>query len=189
MHYLGMIGQPRRTHSYNEGHGFEAWNQIATVGSFILGVGVFIGVVQFIHSFYSKKLKPAGKKSHGTLGHSNGLCHHLLKIIILPELQSSKLVIKHGKIITGKKNRSEKRALGRSWRAYARPIMVSSHHCIWTFVMAIGLLFHQSIDASGELARDYTIAIAGGGVFVIGVIMWAIEGPRGYHLFPKENEE
>ena len=54
MHYLGMIGQPRRTHSYNEGHGFEAWNQIATVGSFILGVGVFIGVVQFIHSFYSK---------------------------------------------------------------------------------------------------------------------------------------
>ena len=61
MHYLGMIGQPRRTHSYNEGHGFEAWNQIATVGSFILGVGVFIGVVQFIHSFYSKRLKPAGK--------------------------------------------------------------------------------------------------------------------------------
>ena len=40
---------------------FEAWNQIATVSSFILGVGVFIGVLQFIHSFYSKKLKPAGK--------------------------------------------------------------------------------------------------------------------------------
>ena len=34
---------------------------IATVGSFILGVGVLIGVLQFIHSFYSKKLKPAGK--------------------------------------------------------------------------------------------------------------------------------
>ena len=39
MHYLGMIGQPRRTHSYNEGHGF-AWNQITTIGAFILGVGM-----------------------------------------------------------------------------------------------------------------------------------------------------
>ena len=60
---------------------------------------------------------------------------------------------------------------------------------IGLFVMALGLLFHQSIDASGELARDYTTAIAGGVVFVVGVIMWAIEGPCGYHLFPKENEE
>ena len=61
MHYLGMIGQPRRTHSYNEGHGFETWNQIATIGAFILGVGVLIGFIQFIHAFRSKKLKPAGK--------------------------------------------------------------------------------------------------------------------------------
>ena len=42
--------------------------------------------------------------------------------------------------------------------------------------MLIGLLFHQSIDASGELARDYTMAIAGGVVFVVGVIMWALKG-------------
>jgi len=24
---------------------------------------------------------------------------------------------------------------------------------------------------------------------VVGIIMWALEGPGGYHLFPKEEEE
>ena len=55
MHYLGMIGQPRRTHSYNEGHGFETWNQIATIGAFILGVGIVIGVYQFFSAFFQQK--------------------------------------------------------------------------------------------------------------------------------------
>ena len=63
-----------------------------------------------------------------------------------------------------KENRSEKEPLDdhgvhmpdRSWC----PLITA----FGLFVMAIGLLFHQSIDASGELARDYTIAIAGGGV-------------------------
>jgi cytochrome c oxidase subunit 1 len=57
------------------------------------------------------------------------------------------------------------------------------------FVMVLGFLFHQSIDASGELVRNYTLAIIGGAVFVLGVIMWAMEGPGGYHLFPKEKDE
>jgi len=61
MHYLGMIGQPRRTHTYNEGHGFETWNQIATIGAFILGVGIVIGIYQFVNSFFNKKLKSSGK--------------------------------------------------------------------------------------------------------------------------------
>ena len=55
--------------------------------------------------------------------------------------------------------------------------------------MVLGFLFHQSIDASGELVRNYTMAIVGGVIFVLGVIMWAMEGPGGYHLFPKEKEE
>ena len=67
--------------------------------------------------------------------------------------------------------------------------MVPIDYWNWSFCYATGLLFHQSIDASGELARDYKMAIAGGVVFIVGVIMWALEGPCGYHLFPKENDE
>ena len=48
-------------HTYNEGHGFEMWNQAATIGAFILGVGIVIGIYQFVNSFFNKKLQPAGK--------------------------------------------------------------------------------------------------------------------------------
>jgi hypothetical protein len=52
------------------------------------------------------------------------------------------------------------------------------------------MLFHQSVDVNtGEIIRNYTPAIAGGVVAILGIIMWAIEGPAGYHLFPKEDEE
>ena len=51
------------------------------------------------------------------------------------------------------------------------------------------MLFHRSIDPSGELVRDYTYPIIGGVVMIAGIIMWALEGPGGYHLFPKEEEE
>ena len=160
MHYLGMIGQPRRTHSYNEGHGFEAWNQIATVGSFILGVGVFIGVVQFIHSFYSKRLKPAGKNPwdarslEWTL--SSPVKDYNFARTPIIKARDQAWENNHGT----KDNQSEKEPLDdhgvhmpdRSWC----PLITG----IGLFVMLIGLLFHQSIDASGELARDYTMAIA-----------------------------
>ena len=51
------------------------------------------------------------------------------------------------------------------------------------------MLFHASIDSTGELVRDYTVAIVGGIISITGMIMWSLEGPGGYHLFPKENEE
>ena len=55
--------------------------------------------------------------------------------------------------------------------------------------LALGLLFSRTVNELGELDRSYNMAIAGGGVFILGVIMWALEGPGGYHLFPKEEEE
>ena len=189
MHYLGMIGQPRRTHSYNEGHGFEAWNQIATVGSFILGVGIFIGVVQFIHSFYSKRLKPAGKNPWDARSLEWTLSSPVkdYNFARTPKIKARDQAWENN--YGSKENHSEKEPLDdhgvhmpdRSWC----PLITA----FGLFVMALGLLFHKSIDATGELVRDYKMAIVGGVVFVVGVIMWALEGPRGYHLFPKENEE
>jgi len=39
MHILGLQGMPRRMDSYSEAHGFTFWNQVASVGSLILGIG------------------------------------------------------------------------------------------------------------------------------------------------------
>ena len=61
---------------------------------------------------------------------------------------------------------------------------------IGLFIFVLGLLFRESIEVSASyFATPYEVAIGGCSVFVLGIILWALEGPAGYHLFPKENEE
>ncbi len=42
MHILGLNGMPRRTYRYPEGLGFEFWNFLATVGSFLIAVSMLV---------------------------------------------------------------------------------------------------------------------------------------------------
>src|SRR3546814_13748803 len=42
MHVLGLEGMPRLTHSYFEGYGFNVWNLLSTVGSFLIAVSFLI---------------------------------------------------------------------------------------------------------------------------------------------------
>jgi cytochrome c oxidase subunit 1 len=57
-HVLGLEGMPRRIYTYRTGFGWEIYNQISTVGSFILAVG--IGLI-FINVLWSlKKGRRAG---------------------------------------------------------------------------------------------------------------------------------
>ena len=45
MHWLGTEGMPRRIYTYFPGQGFEFWNLVATLGSYILGLSVLVFVV------------------------------------------------------------------------------------------------------------------------------------------------
>ncbi len=42
MHILGLNGMPRRTYRYPEGLGFEFWNFIATLGSFLIAASMLV---------------------------------------------------------------------------------------------------------------------------------------------------
>ena len=50
MHILGLLGMPRRIYTYEPGSGFGPLNMVVTIGSFILGLGVLISVVDFLVS-------------------------------------------------------------------------------------------------------------------------------------------
>jgi cytochrome c oxidase subunit 1 len=190
MHYLGMIGQPRRTHSYNEGHGFETWNQIATVGAFILGVGIAIGVYQFVTAAFNKKLKPAGKNPWDarTLEWTLSSPVKEYNFARTPIINARDQAWENN--YGPEEKHSKKEPLDdhgvhmpdRSWY----PLLTG----LGFLGLVLGMLFHQSVDVNtGEIIRNYTGAIAGGVVAILGIIMWALEGPAGYHLFPKEEEE
>src|SRR5438105_3694403 len=50
MHIAGILGQPRRTYTYQAGLGWTAPNLISTVGSFLLGLGILITFVNWVWS-------------------------------------------------------------------------------------------------------------------------------------------
>jgi len=47
MHIAGLLGQPRRTYTYEAGLGWDIYNLLSTLGAFLLGIGVIITLVNW----------------------------------------------------------------------------------------------------------------------------------------------
>jgi cytochrome c oxidase subunit 1 len=58
MHILGLQGMPRRQHTYEEGYGFELWNQVATVGAFIIALSILLFFFNVVQSYRRHKANP-----------------------------------------------------------------------------------------------------------------------------------
>jgi cytochrome c oxidase subunit 1 len=63
MHILGLQGMPRRMHTYDDAMGFNLWNFVATIGSFILAVGTLWVLVNALISY--RAWKAAGSPNVG----------------------------------------------------------------------------------------------------------------------------
>jgi cytochrome c oxidase subunit 1 len=48
MHFLGFMGQPRRTYTYDSGMGWATLNLLATIGAFIIALSVLVFLVNVI---------------------------------------------------------------------------------------------------------------------------------------------
>jgi cytochrome c oxidase subunit 1 len=58
MHVLGLQGMARRIDSYSPGFGFEFWNMVSTIGSFLIALSIAIFVVNVIRSAMKAKGQP-----------------------------------------------------------------------------------------------------------------------------------
>ena len=58
MHILGLQGMPRRTYRYDNDLGFDLWNKVATVGSFILALGVLMFLINIARSRHNPNPGP-----------------------------------------------------------------------------------------------------------------------------------
>ncbi|MTV23999.1 cytochrome ubiquinol oxidase subunit I [Nitriliruptoraceae bacterium ZYF776] len=41
-HWLGLVGMPRRIWTYEEGLGWDGWNLVSSLGSFVMGIGMLV---------------------------------------------------------------------------------------------------------------------------------------------------
>jgi heme/copper-type cytochrome/quinol oxidase subunit 1 len=50
MHVSGLLGMPRRIYTYHAGLGWDLWNLLSTVGSFVLAAGIFVTMANVFRS-------------------------------------------------------------------------------------------------------------------------------------------
>ncbi len=67
MHFLGLLGMPRRTWTYMEGLGFGEMNLTATVGSFLLAASILVFFWNFFRSMKAGEEAPANPWGASTL--------------------------------------------------------------------------------------------------------------------------
>ncbi|HYH78779.1 MAG TPA: cytochrome c oxidase subunit I [Longimicrobium sp.] len=63
MHFVGMFGMPRRTWTYGPEQGFTIWNQVETIGSFIIALATLIFAVNLFTAW--KRGRVAGPNPWG----------------------------------------------------------------------------------------------------------------------------
>jgi cytochrome c oxidase subunit I+III len=63
MHIAGLLGMPRRIYTYHAGLEWGLWNLLSTIGSYVLTLGIFVVVVNFVRSL--RRGAPAGPDPWG----------------------------------------------------------------------------------------------------------------------------
>ncbi|MFN0177955.1 MAG: cytochrome c oxidase subunit I [Gemmatimonadales bacterium] len=67
MHFLGLHGMPRRVYTYPEGLGFEFWNQVQTMGSFVIALSFVVFIINLIKTWKGPANAPADPWHGATL--------------------------------------------------------------------------------------------------------------------------
>jgi cytochrome c oxidase subunit 1 len=181
MHFLGLIGMPRRTHTYLSGFGWDGYNMICSIGAFILGFAVLLFVVDIV--LLMTKGKPAGNDPWNArtlewATTSPPRSYNFARIPIIPA-RDALWEHKHGaenrKITFVEEGSQGIHMPSQSWM----PLVT----CFGFVPLGLGICLMQA----GVAYMGY-VAIGGLVIIALGATLWAIEGPGGYHIHPQEDE-
>ncbi len=189
MHFLGMMGMPRRTHTYKAGMGWEEGNMLSTIGALILGLGI---AVFFLHMLWAARYgKKAGRNPWDarTLEWATDSPPKPYNFAAIPivKVRDQVWAENHGHPEEKMGFLRVKNGCGihmpdRSWY----PLL----SCLGLFVMGMGLVFHGAevkifgLTLGGLGWRGFLLPIIGFTFMFLCFVLWALEGPGGYHLHP-----
>ena len=193
MHILGMSGMPRRTHTYKAEMGWGDANFWSTIGALILGFGILGVVIQVIYSCFRGKPSGDNPWDARTLEWVTSSPPKPYNFGFTPLVKARDQAWEN--TYGPAEKRMEKIAPGhhgihmpdQSWW----PLVVA----IGLFIAGLGMIFHkQPLDLLIPFASPETLVsllhIFAPGMLLtfVGIYMWALEGPGGYHLHPDPEE-
>jgi len=192
MHFLGLNGMARRTHSYDSALGLDGLNTLATLGSFILAFGVLILVIHVIRDCFVGEKTSFDHWDARTIEWSLPLPVPVYNFAELPNVQyrdqfwfdkHPELAHSHG--------HSTDVAHGTGHAATGHSSHQGGHHddhgvhlpgqSWYPLMMSIGIF----LLVFGGLYNSLTLAIIGFSVICVGAYAWAFEGIGGKHVKPE----
>jgi len=182
MHFLGMFGMPRRTHTYLAGTEWGPLNLLCTIGAFILAFGILLFLIDIWRT--CRKGPPAGNdpwdgRTLEWLTSSPPAVYNFAKTPVA-KARDALWAHKHG---------NEAYRLGGN---EAGPEGIHMPSKSWfPLLTSSGFLFvglGMTMMSAGVSYMGY-LAIFGLLTTTVGIYLWALEGPGGYHIHPEEDEK
>jgi len=181
MHFLGLNGMPRRTFTYDGNMGWNTPNMIATIGAFVLGIGIAIYFAVMIYTYFKGERVKKDPWDGRTLEWSlpNPPPVHNFDVTPHVHARDAYWYEKHHKEeieAENAKQAAEDEAHGgihmpsNSWF----PIITAAG-------MLTGAIFFCNHNMTG--------AVVGLIITFFGAWMWSLEGPGGYHLHPTRDQQ
>ena len=184
MHIAGLLGMPRRVYTYDASSGWQIYNLISTLGTFVLGIGILLFVINVFYSL--RRGEAAGNNPWGadSLEWSTASPPPNYGFARLPQVRGRHPLWQQQDVFEGD-DRTGRLLAGLSgwpltWRAAmtttvldAQPLEIFrvAGPSIWPFVTAIGLMLIftaeifslRSLVLAGALIMIGWLALAGSG--------------------------
>ncbi len=181
MHFLGLNGMPRRTFTYDGNMGWDSANFIATIGSYVLGVGIAYYFFVMIYTYFKGEKVGRDPWDGRTLEWSipNPPPAHNFDVTPTVHARDAFWYEKHHKAEIA----AEKAKQAAADEAHGGIHMPSNSW--FPIITATGMLIGSLLFAFHHIAG----AIVGLAITFFGAWMWAVEGPGGYHLHPTKSDD
>jgi cytochrome c oxidase subunit I+III len=88
MHISGLLGMPRRVYTYPGGLDWDPWMLVATLGSYVLAVGLLLVVVGIVHALRRGPAAPADPWGGDTLEWATSSPPRPYNFAVVPEVHS-----------------------------------------------------------------------------------------------------
>ena len=177
MHFLGLNGMPRRTWTYDADMGWNAGNLVATLGAYLLGLGILIYVATVAWSYF--RGEPAGPDPWDarTLEWSIPSPPPDYNFAVVPTVHARDAwwhEKQHPAEVA-----AERAAHARDEAAHGGIHLPDRSW--YPLTAGLGMLVGGLAFAHSSLAGS----LAGLGLVVASIYLWALEGPGGYHVPPE----
>jgi cytochrome c oxidase subunit 1 len=174
-HILGLQGMPRRVYTYKPNYGFDLWNMVSTIGSFILAFSVLLFIINILysrHQAHKPGAIPAGNdpwdaRSVEWISTSPPPAHNFDVVPEITELDE----LWHRKYAEDERGRLVR--VARTEDVVDKGVATNVHMpapSYWPLVVAFGLVI-----VGYGMIFSLVMAAVGGFILFVGVYGWALE--------------